>query len=178
MFRIGGNTGIRTCAGRRAGVCSVRPPPDGMREMTASPSTATGACLCGRVCFALDWPSLWVAHCHCTQCRRGHGAAYVTWLGMAESRARIVDAGDGHGASALRWHASSPGAERGFCARCGSPLFFRSARWPGELHIALGSLDGEADRAPEAHVFWDTHVDWCSVDPDDGLPRRTASEID
>ena len=133
---------------------------------------ATGHCLCGAVGFSLDWPSKWVAHCHCTQCRRAHGAAFVTWIGMAEDRVRIDDA-----RSQLRWFASSPGAERGFCARCGSSLFFRSARWPGELHLAHGNLDGEADRAPMAHVFWDTHVDWASIDTADALPRIVAAEV-
>lgn len=133
---------------------------------------ATGHCLCGAVGFSLDWPSKWVAHCHCTQCRRAHGAAFVTWIGMAEDRVRIDDA-----RSQLRWFASSPGAERGFCARCGSSLFFRSARWPGELHLAHGNLDGEADRAPMAHVFWDTHVDWASIDTADALPRIVATEV-
>src|SRR3546814_3530323 len=53
----------------------------------------------------------------------------------------------------LRWYASSPGAERGFCSRCGSSLAFRSTRWPGELHLAVANLAGPADRAPQAHVF-------------------------
>ena len=103
----------------------------------------TGGCLCGKVRFTVTWPSLWVAHCHCTQCRRAHGAACVTWFGMAEDRATIEDP-----TGTLRWFASSPGAERGFCSQCGSSLFFRSTRWPGERHIALGNLDGEIDRAP------------------------------
>ncbi len=132
-----------------------------------------GSCLCGDVRFTVDWPSLWVAHCHCTLCQRAHGAAFVTWFGMADDRARIDDA-----AGSLRWFVSSPGAERGFCARCGSSLFFRSHRWPGELHIALANLEGEADRAPMAHVCWDTHAGWAMHNLDDGLPRKTADQSD
>ena len=60
--------------------------------------------------------------------------------------------------------------------RAQSAVFFRSERWPGELHIALANLDGAADRAPMAHVFWETHVDWAMIDPGDGLPRKTAPE--
>ncbi len=143
------------------------------------PSTsAYGSCLCGDVRFTVAWPSKWVAHCHCTLCRRAHGAAFVTWFGMENERARIDDP-----ASALRWYVSShgldrPHAERGFCAHCGSSLFFRSERWPGELHIALANLHGDADRAPMAHVFWETHVDWAMVDPADGLPRKPSAESD
>ena len=129
-----------------------------------------GACFCRAVSFTAPTPSLWVAHCHCSMCRRAHGAPVVTWVGLRADAVAIDD-----GAGSLRWHESSDGAERGFCSRCGSALFFRSERWPGELHIALANLDGEADRAPMAHVYWDTHVPWAHVDPADGLPRKSAS---
>ena len=66
---------------------------------------------------------------------------------------------------------SSPGTTRGFCSRCGSTLFFRSRQWPGELHVAHANLHGPADRAPQAHAYWNTHVDWVSLDPGDGLKR-------
>ncbi|MCK7593110.1 GFA family protein [Pseudomarimonas salicorniae] len=130
-------------------------------------SEASGRCQCGAVGVRLTLPSKWVAHCHCTMCRRAHGAAFVTWLGMDSDRARIED-----GKGQLRWYASSAGAERGFCGRCGSPMFFRSQRWPAELHIARAVIDGKVDRAPQAHVFWNTHVDWARPDPADGLPRK------
>ena len=94
----------------------------------------TGGCLCGDVRFTVTWPSLWVAHCHCTLCRRAHGAAYVTWFGMAEDRARIDDA-----AGSLRWYPSSPGAERGFCARCGSSPPARPEAAAGRRASAAGS---------------------------------------
>ena len=74
----------------------------------------------------------------------------------------------------LRWYASSAEASRGFCSRCGSPMLFRSSRWPGELHLARALLTTPADREPQAHVFWDTHVAWALPDPDDGLPRKDA----
>ncbi len=124
-----------------------------------------GGCLCGRVRFRVQGPTLWCAHCHCSQCRRAHGAPFVTWVGVPEEAVRI-EAGDGD----LAWHASSAEARRGFCRTCGSSLFFRSSRWPGELHIARGNFDGELDREPAAHVFWDSHVSW--FEPGDVLPRK------
>lgn len=128
-------------------------------------------CLCGAVQIAGTLPSLWLAHCHCTQCQRAHGAAFVTWIGMRADTCEVHDP-----EHLLRWYASSPGAERGFCSRCGSSLAFRSTRWPGELHLTVANLTSAPDRAPQAHVFWDTHVDWVQLAEDD-LPRKTASEI-
>ena len=130
-------------------------------------TTASGKCFCGAVRFAAELPSKWVAHCHCTMCRRAHGAGYVTWAGFTADKVRIENA-----SGQLRWFDSSPGAQRGFCGRCGSPLFFRSDRWPDELHIARAQFDAPLDRAPQAHVFWDRHVDWALPDPADGLPRK------
>lgn len=129
---------------------------------------ASDRCFCGAVHFASDAPPKWVAHCHCTMCRRAHGAGFVTWAGFATDAVRIEDPDD-----RLRWFESSRGAQRGFCSRCGSPLFFRSERWAGELHIARAQIDGDLAQAPQLHVFWDSHVDWAQPDPADGLPRRT-----
>jgi hypothetical protein len=130
---------------------------------------AHGGCLCRAVTFVVDAASKWCAHCHCSVCRRAHGAGFVTWLGCVEDAVRIDDSEE-----MLRWFRSSPEAERGFCGRCGSTLFFRSGRWPGELHIAYGNLDDRADRVPQAHVFWESHVDW--IELADDLPRRTSTE--
>jgi hypothetical protein len=133
----------------------------------SAPGGASGKCLCGAVSFAVRFPTKWVAHCHCSMCRRAHGAAFVSWVGVEEVTATIADPG-----SHLCWHQSSPGAERASCGRCGSPMFFRSQRWPGELHIALALFETELDRAPQRHVFYDTHVSWFEVN--DSLPKKPA----
>ena len=92
----------------------------------------------------------------------------MTWVGAAIERFRLT-AGQ---AEQLRWFASSTDSERGFCASCGTTLFFRSERWPGEMHVVLSNLDGEIDRAPQTHVHWDTHVGWVSLA--DQLPRKSS----
>jgi len=128
-------------------------------------SVATGRCLCGAVSFAAHLPSRWVAHCHCSMCRRAHGAAFVTWVGVDEAG---VSLGDPQGA--FRRYASSAEGERGFCSRCGSSFWFRSSRWPGEVHLALANFDAPVDRTPQAHAFYDTHVGWFDVN--DSLPKK------
>lgn len=92
-------------------------------------------------------------------CRREHGAGYVTWVGFDNEQVKLNDK-EGN----LCWYESSPGAERGFCSHCGSSLFFRSRRWAGEMHIALGCINDSIDRQPQANVFFDRHVDWMPID--------------
>ena len=133
-------------------------PPDGL----PTPS-AHGSCLCGAVQFEAHLPPKWVAHCHCTRCQRAHGAAFVTWVGVDASRSVVSDP---HGA--LTWYVTPEGASRGFCHTCGSPMFFKSPRWPGELHMARALFLEPVDLAPQSHVHFDTHVRWVCLN--DGLP--------
>ena len=129
--------------------------------------SSPGSCLCGAVSFVAALPSKWVAHCHCTRCQRAHGAAFVTWAGFEAGAVQIRDAD-----ARLRWHASPEGGVRGFCGECGSPMFFKSDRWPNELHVARALFPGPLDREPQARVFYETHVPWVSVADD--LPRKSS----
>ena len=122
-----------------------------------------GRCLCGAVRFSYEPPSLWCSHCHCTLCQRAHGAAFVTWVGAAEQRFHFLQQHD------LKWYQSTEDSRRGFCASCGSTLFFQSKRWPGEIHVVRTAFEGEIDLQPQAHSYWDTHVDWYTCKDD--LPR-------
>ena len=120
-----------------------------------------GSCFCGAIGFTATLPSKWCAHCHCSMCRKTHGAGYVTWVGFDTNQVTITQ-----GEDLLAWFDSSKDAQRGFCKNCGSSLFFRSERWAGELHIALGCMDEAIDRQPQANVFFDKHVDWMPIDAD------------
>ena len=124
-----------------------------------SDSVIHGSCLCGAVHFNAELPQKWCAHCHCSMCRRQHGAGYVTWVGFHSRQVHIDDPD-----SALQWHESSPGARRGFCRICGSSLFFESQKWADETHVALGCIDEPHPFKPTAHAYYDTHVSWMSVD--------------
>jgi hypothetical protein len=128
---------------------------------------ARGACLCGAVRFHAVLPSRWVAHCHCTYCRRAHGAPFVTWAGFASEQ--LAFEADSIPPS---WYESSPGARRGFCPRCGTPLIFESRRWPGETHLARALFTDPLDREPSAHVFFESHVPWLEVNDD--LPKKVS----
>jgi hypothetical protein len=123
-----------------------------------------GRCLCGAVRYAFTPPSLFVAHCHCRWCREAHGAAFVTWVGIADDRFRLRD-----DEGLLRWYQSSEQSRRGFCSRCGTTLFFASTLCPGEIHATRASIPGPVDREPQLHCFFDQHVAWASVG--DTLPR-------
>jgi len=113
--------------------------------MNKRAATRTGGCLCGGVRYAVFGPLRPVVMCHCTQCRR------MTGHFMAATAARRADfrlvARKG-----LRWYAASDKARRGFCARCGSTLF-----WEGVgrdyISIAAGTLDDSSGLKVAHHIF-------------------------
>ena len=125
--------------------------------------TIGGACSCGAVRFELTPPSRFCAHCHCQNCRRAHGAAFVTWAGFKKEQVVI------HGEEALTHYTTDTDAVRSFCKRCGSTLFYSGPRWPDEWHVAVGNVEGELDREPAAHVYVDHKAAWWTID--DGLPQ-------
>ena len=130
------------------------------------PSSTSGTCLCGSIRVEARLPSKWVAHCHCTYCRRAHAAPFVTWAGFTDESVTVTDP-----QTLLHWYESSQGARRGACSRCGSPMLFTSTKWPGEIHIARALLDENLDKKPSAHVFYDSHVSWLEVK--DELPKKS-----
>jgi hypothetical protein len=130
-------------------------------------TSSSGSCLCGSVRLVATLPSKWVAHCHCNYCRKAHGAAFVTWAGFHDQDVLVEDPD-----ARLHWYESSPGARRGSCSNCGTPMLFTSQRWPGEVHIARALLDEAVDKLPAAHVFYESHVAWLEVA--DSLPKKLS----
>jgi hypothetical protein len=133
---------------------------DGL-ESTAAPS---GSCFCGRVRFEASMPSLFCAHCHCSMCRRIHGAGFVTWFSIPKPQLRIT-AGE---SDLVRFRSSDHGT-RSFCGSCGSSLFFESTLDPERIDIPLANMDGPIDREPQLHSYFDCRAEWVKVG--DSLPR-------
>ena len=74
-----------------------------------------GRCECGRIRYEVDGDIEDFSHCHCSQCRRLHGAAYATFAGISRDKFRYVS-----GETDIKIYASSESNDRVFCAECGS----------------------------------------------------------
>lgn len=83
-----------------------------------------GSCLCGVIAFEVDEFDEHVAHCHCSMCRKFHGAGFATIAGVPRSGFRWLS-----GREDLTEYTAVNGTVRNFCRHCGSSLFF-SARAP------------------------------------------------
>ena len=130
---------------------------------------ATGRCLCGAVRYQVDGLLRDVLICHCEECRRWHG--HVSACTAARREDLVLVESDG-----LRWidsPRSDAGARRGFCAQCGSSLFWDAPDRP-TVSIAAGTLDETAGLRVIAHWYVSQSGDYYEL-PDDGLPRHELS---
>jgi hypothetical protein len=123
-----------------------------------------GACCCGNVRFTVQFPTLFCAHCHCSICRRNHGAGFVTWFVVPREQFTFQS-----GETDLVRFQSTDHGTRSFCGRCGSTLFCESTNHPEVIDIVLANMEGAIDRMPEAHVYYDDRARWVKVT--DNLPR-------
>ena len=49
-----------------------------------------GGCGCGAVRYSVTGPPKWASHCHCRDCRRTAGAAYVTYIGLDTAQVTLA----------------------------------------------------------------------------------------
>ena len=101
----------------------------------------TGGCQCGAVRFRAEGVG-GSGVCHCRMCQKAFGSFFaplvtaqrVTWTRGEPSAWR-----------------SSNRARRGFCAQCGTPLFYQVDR-STEFEMAVGAFDDPEAVAPEHQV--------------------------
>ena len=106
----------------------------------------TGSCLCGAVTYTLTGDLRNSVACHCVQCRKTSGH-YVSATQVGPDQLSITKD------DSLRWYQSSPQAQRGFCATCGSSLFWRHDADNGATSVMSGTLDGATGITTEKHIF-------------------------
>lgn len=75
------------------------------------------------------------------------------------------------GATPKTW-ASSPGVQRHFCDRCGTPMAFQAEHYEGEIHLYAASLSNAAAFEPAFHVHYEERLPWLHIDDD--LPKHSG----
>ena len=123
-----------------------------------------GSCLCGGVRYEISGPLSYPLNCHCSMCRKAHGAAF-----RSRARVKADDFRWTQGAELVTYYESSPGNHRGFCRVCGSPLLSRFDKEPRSYGLPLGALDDDPGIKPGFHVFVASKAPWYDIT--DELPQ-------
>ena len=111
------------------------------------PRMLTGSCLCQSVRYEVSSEISHAENCHCSMCRKAHGAAFSTNALVPTSALKI------EGSEHLTSYRSSPNREKMFCSKCGSQLFVKRLNALEGTVITLGTLDDDPKVGPNRHVF-------------------------
>ncbi len=128
-----------------------------------------GSCLCGRVRYQYDGELGAITLCHCSQCRKAQGSAFVASGPVRSAGFRVIA-----GERALKEYESSPGKWRAFCCECGSPLYTRRDDSPGARRLRIGTLDTPVGQKPAQHIYVGSKAEWFDIT--DALPRNEGLE--
>ncbi len=93
--------------------------------MVATEQVLEGSCHCGRVRYRAVAPFGEMTNCHCTDCRKSHGAAFATYIEVPRERFSYVQ-GEGE----LHSFQAESGLQRYFCRNCGSIIWNGSSNPP------------------------------------------------
>jgi len=107
---------------------------------------AKGQCLCGAIKFTVNNMSNKVDACHCGMCRRWGGGPLM-----------VIDCGSDveyEGEENITIYDSSEWAERGFCKKCGSHLFYR-LKEAKDHQIPVGLLENQKSLNFNLQVYID-----------------------
>ncbi|MBT6430068.1 MAG: GFA family protein [Rhodospirillaceae bacterium] len=109
-----------------------------------------------------------MSHCHCSICRKAHGAPFATYASTAQENYRLVA-----GADAIRQYESSPGFNRLFCGTCGSVV---PEHIDGRAVIPTGCLDDDPGISAAMHIFVASKAPWYKITDD--LPQHDTYPAD
>ena len=130
----------------------------------------TGSCVCGAIEFEVQPIPGIVFNCHCSRCRKSHGAAFATQAFAIRQSLKFKK-----GKEYLKEYESTGGI-RAFCSNCGSRLMNYAKNNGDYLSIAIACLDGPYEEKPVAHAFVGSKASW--HEPSGDIPRFDALPTD
>jgi len=99
------------------------------------------------------------ANCHCTMCRKFHGAAFGTLVAVKD----LIWLTGKH---LIREFVAPNGTTRTFCSHCGSSLGFRVKNAPLEkIEVAIATFDDDIPMTIDAQIFTSYKANWYELKP-------------
>lgn len=123
-----------------------------------------GRCACQGIQYELTGEMLFMNHCHCSICRKIHGAAFGTF-GHAKAQGFRWVKGEDLIASYVSSESNIPSFEknvRNFCRVCGSnvPSVFPAINY---VRIPMGTVDDDPIVRPSVHLFVASKALWSEI---------------
>ena len=131
----------------------------------------TGQCMCGAVKFTLRDVGHEFSGCHCKMCQRWTGSAFLA-LTVPSSTVAF------EGIENVATFQSSDWAERGWCSKCGSGMWYRFTSpgpYCGTYHMPVGLLDDHSGLTLTDEIFVDEKSNAFSYAND--TKKMTGAEV-
>lgn len=122
-----------------------------------------GKCLCGKIAFTFEPFDGVALNCHCSICRRSHGADYATFIISRKSSLKFMS-----GEKELKEYSSSEFGVRAFCGHCGSRLMNYARSGSNYMSVALSAVEDDHGVIPSANVQVASKAPW--VKPNGSVP--------
>jgi hypothetical protein len=130
------------------------------------PAIRTGGCLCGAVRYESTGDPVFSLQCHCRDCQRQTGSAYIAAMRVPAAGFRITKG------APKQYVSTSDGGNRvtrAFCGDCGSPIYIQVSTRPDLVGLRVGTLDDPSEFHPEADIFVKSAQPWDHMNP--ALPK-------
>jgi hypothetical protein len=124
--------------------------------------TREGGCSCGSVRYRLASEPLFVHCCHCLNCQRQTGSAFVINVLIEGDRVELL-AGEPQAVDVPRDDGSKQRIHR--CPECQVAVYSEYGT-PAILFVRAGTLDEPSSVAPDVHIYTRSKLPWVRV-PDD-----------
>jgi len=123
-----------------------------------------GGCACRALRYKLTADPLIVHACHCRDCQRLTGSAFVINIWIEK---KFVKAGSAAPKSFKLTAGSGKHHEVFFCDKCGTYLWSRYYASPGDtLLVRVGTLDNPGAVKPDVHIFTRSKLPWLDLPKD------------
>jgi hypothetical protein len=123
-----------------------------------------GGCACGAVRYRLTSDPLFVHCCHCLNCQRQTGSAFVINALIETDRVEIL-AGEPQAVDAPRDDGSKQKIWR--CPTCQVAVYSKYTS-PRVRFVRVGTLDDPSGLEPDVHIFTKSKVPWVQLP--EGVP--------
>jgi hypothetical protein len=125
-----------------------------------SSTSLKGGCACGGVRYKLTAKPLIAHACHCRDCQRISGSAFVINLWM---EGKFVESDAAPKSFTLKGGSGKP-HEVFFCEQCGTYVWSRYGGARGDfLFVRAGTLDSPDAIRPDVHIFTRSKVPWLQL---------------
>lgn len=132
-------------------------------------SDLEGGCACGAVRYRLGSAPMFVHCCHCHDCQRQTGSAFVLNALIETSRITVLS-GDPRPVAVPTDSGRPHDIYR--CPACGVAVWSDYGRRPALRFVRVGTLDNPAALPPDVHIYTRSKLPWVALPK--GVPAFEA----